>query len=208
MTPEAFAARVPMLWRVSQPGSAESIRKHGLLTARQLADLAGVDITQRRAAPVHGALPDGTPVTITDNGPLRMGRLAAKLDDGLIPEEWLALLNDRVFFWPKRESGQNNAAARAKMGLGVEWHGFDTHALLAPVWDRAEIAPFNTGATVHDTPRRGHWTFAPLATLDWDEWRRARREARIITGLDSVKEVTVRGGVPHAGVAVVEVHPG
>ncbi|MFO6465260.1 DUF7002 family protein [Jannaschia sp. KMU-145] len=208
MTPEAFAARIPVLWRVSEPGSAEGIRQHGLLTAGQIGARTGIDMTARRPRPVRSNLPDGTPITITDNGPLSLRKLATKLDDGLTPEAWLAMLNDRVFFWPDRGIGANNAKARAKMGLGVEWHGFDTRALLGPVWDRAEIAPFNTGATVHDTPRRGRATFAPLKGLDWEAWRRARRDAGIKTGLDVVREVTVRGGVPHAGEALMQVIPG
>jgi hypothetical protein len=111
-----------------------------------------------------------------------------------------------VFFWPDRRIGAANAAARAAMGLEVEWHRFDTHALLAPVWDRAEIAPFNTGATLRMPPRRGRGTFAPLSGLDWDEWRARRRAAGIKAGLDVVREVTVRGGVAHAG-EVLEVVP-
>ncbi|WP_298438079.1 hypothetical protein [uncultured Jannaschia sp.] len=102
MTPEAFADRFPILWRVSQPGSAEGIRRHGLLTAAQIGARTGVDLAGRRARPVAATLPDGTPITITDNGPLSLRKLATKLEDGLTPEAWLAMLNDRVFFWPDR----------------------------------------------------------------------------------------------------------
>jgi hypothetical protein len=94
------------------------------------------------------------------------------------------------------------------MGLGVEWHRCDTLALLAPVRDRAEIAPFDTGATVRLPPRRGRDSFAPLDGLDWDAWRRRRREAGVKKGLDGVHEVTVRGGVAHAGKALREVIAG
>jgi hypothetical protein len=208
MTPEAFAARFQSLWRVAQPGSAEGVRRHGLLTARAIGALAGVDLSARRARPIHLRLPDGTPVAVTDNGPLSPERLAGVLDDGLSPTDWLAMLNDRAFFWPDRRTGAANAAARAAMGLGVEWHRFDTLRLLSPVWNRAEIAPFNTGATLRRPPRRGRATFAPLDGLDWDEWRRRRRDAGIKAGLDAVREVAVRGGVPHAGAALREVIAG
>jgi hypothetical protein len=205
VTPDTFAARHPSLWRVAESGADEGVRRHGLLTARRIAELCGLDISDRRPVPIRAALPDGTPVTITDNRPLQPKRLAAILDDCLTPGDWLAMLNDRVFLWPDRRLGAANAAARRKLGLGTEWHRYDTAALLAPVWDRAEIAPFNTGATVRVPPRRGRATFAPLATLDWEIWRRARRTAGVIAGLDAVREVTIRGGAPHASAALVEV---
>lgn len=208
MTPEAFAARHPRLWRVSSAGSADGIRRHGLRTARSLAALAGHALADaRRPRALELALPDGTPVRITDNAPLREARLARVLKDGLAVADWMAMLNDRVFFWPDPALGEANRAARRRLGYDSEWHVFDTRRLLAPVWDRAEIAPFNTGATLRAPPRRGRTTFAPLAGLDWEAWRRRRRAAGVVRGLDAVKEVTVRGDVPHAATALIEIRP-
>ena len=207
MTPEAFAARHPRLWRLAFAGTADPIRRHGLLCARSLARLAGHDLADaRRPVALPLTLPCGTPAWITDNAPLSEARLARTLDDGLDAADWLAMLNDRVFFWPDRQMGAGNLEARLRLGYRSEWHVFDTEALLAPVWDRAEVAPFNTGATIHVPPRRGRGTFAPLATLDWDEWRGRRRAAGIVKGLDRVREVTVRGDLPHAG-ALLQVEP-
>ncbi|UWQ21962.1 DUF7002 family protein [Jannaschia sp. W003] len=204
MTPEGFAARHPMLWRLAAEGAADGVRRHGLLAARELAARAGValpDVPRRTA--LRFALPDGTPVQVTDNAPLSFAKLAPALDDGLRPEAWLAMLNDRAFLWPDRRLAARNLRARKRLGYRSEWHGFDTLALLAPVWDRAEIAPINSGATVRAPARRGLSTFAPLATLDWERWRRARgRKAP-----DKVKEVTIRGGAPEAGAALRVVEP-
>ena len=206
MTPEAFAARYPRLYRLSYVGSMTGIRVHGLLTARQLAERGGVTLepTPRRTA-MHLTLPGGHPATITDNRPLSVTRLARILDDGLTPADWIALLNDRVFFWPDRTAGESNLKARRALGYDSQWHVFDTLALLTPVWDRAEITPFNTGATVRMPPRRGRATFAPLSTLDFEEWRAQRRRIGTIHSLDSVREITVRGGVPHAANTLLEV---
>ncbi len=206
MTPEAFAARIPRLFRLSAEGSAEGIRRHGLLTARSLAAMAGHDLSDvRRAKALPLTLPDGTRVQITDNSPLSEKRLARILDDGLTPAGWIGMLNARIFFWPSQALGKGNLKARLRHGYASEWHVFDTLALLAPVWDRAEIAPFNTGATVHVPPRRGRATFAPLAGLDIDEWRDRRRAAGIVRGRDAVREVTVRGDLHHAGDALRDV---
>lgn len=208
MTPEAFAARHPTLWRISARGSAEGIRRHGLLCAETIARLAGHPLAPaRRPRAVRLALPCGGPVVLTDNAPLSEGKLARVLDDGLAPADWMRMLNGRVFFWPDREGGAGNAAARRRLGYADEWHAFDTLALLAPAWDRAEVAPINTGATLRAPPRRGLATFAPLAGLDLDAWRRGRRDTGVVKGLDRVREVTVRGDLPHAGDALRSVEP-
>ena len=148
-------------------------------------------------------LPDGIRVRITDNLPLSFRALAPVLDDGLHPRDWLAMLNDRVFLWPDPRLGAGNLAARKRLGYESEWQRYDTLVLLAPVWDRAEIAPINTGSTVRRPARRGRATYAPLASVDWDVWRWARGRA----SPDTVKEVTIRGGAPNAGSALRDVAP-
>ncbi|MBM2575327.1 hypothetical protein JQC91_03325 [Jannaschia sp. Os4] len=203
MTPTAFAARHPTLWRLAMRGAHEGIRRHGLLTAAQIAERADIALPRTpRPTALHATLPDGTPVAITDNSPLSFAKLAPVLDDGLTPEDWLAMLNDRVFLWPERRLGEGNLRARRRLGYESEWQGYDTAALLTLVWDRAEIAPINTGATIRRPTRRGRATFAPLAGLDWQAWRRARRDRGEVQGLDTPKEVTVRGGIPGAGAAL------
>lgn len=208
MTPEAFAARCPRLWRLAMAGAHEGIRRHGLLTTRQICARAGLPPFEapRRTA-VALALPDGTAVVVTDNSPLSFARLAPVLDDGLTPADWLRMLDDRAFLWPRRALGERNLTARRKLGYESEWQVYDTLRLLAPVWDRAEIAPLNTGSTIHTPSRRGLATFAPLADLGWDEWRRRRRDAGLVKGLDTPKEVTIRGGAPAAGAALIDVRP-
>ena len=203
MDVDDFAERFPVLWRLGMAGSSEGIRRHGLLTAAQIAARAGIALPATpRPAALRGALEDGTPVAVTDNSPLSFAKLAPVLDDGLAPEDWLAMLDDRAFFWPRRALGAGNLRARRRLGYASEWQGYETRALLGPVWDRAEVAPINTGATLRRPTRRGRATFAGLAGLDWDAWRRARRAAGVVTGLDDAKEVTVRGGVPRAGEAL------
>ena len=68
-----------------------------------------------------------------------------------------------------------------------------------------EVCPINSGATLHTPPARGLATFAPLEGLDHEAWRRARRERGEKKGLDSIKEVTVRGAVPDADDHLIEV---
>ena len=207
-TPESFAARFPSLWRLAERGSHEGIRRHGLLTAAAAARRAGHALQpSRRPGFTDLALPDGSQVAISDNLPLSERRLARALEDGLTVADWMAMLNDRVFFWTDRGSGEAHLAARTRLGRRSEWQEYETRSLIASCWDRAEIAPFNTGSTVRVAVRRGRSTFTPLNGLDFDRWRAARRERGQKKGLDSPKEVTVRGGVPQAGRFLLNVIP-
>lgn len=202
ITLKRFAQMHPKLYRLARAGAHVGIRRHGLLPAAILAQRSGINLSKKpRKSSVEFNLPDGTYVTITDNRPLFFTKLAPVLDDGLTPEDWLNMLNHRVFFWPKREYGENNLKARRRLGYENEWQVFDTEMLLGPVWKLAEIAPFNTGATIHVPPRRGLWTFAKLDGLSYSEWEWSRGLSR----KDKVKEVTVCGSVPDAAKALVHV---
>ncbi len=202
MTPAAFAARHPHLYHLTAPGAVEGIRAHGLLTAAQaVARFAPrrTDLLDRR--PEHVALPGG--IILGDNGPLGLKRLAGCLDDGLAPRDWLAMLNARAFFYVDPRHWGGFVKSRAAKGEATIVLRFDTAGLLAANQSRAEIAPFNTGATVHVPPRRGLSTFAPLTGVDWERWRRARGTV----APDRVKEVAIRDGVPDAAEHLLDARP-
>ncbi|MEL7254736.1 MAG: hypothetical protein AAGL23_11220 [Pseudomonadota bacterium] len=204
-----FASLHPKLYRLGVIGASEGIKKHGLLTAKDIATKAGVVLPKgprKEALPV--TLDDGTRMVITDNKPLLFACLAPALDDGLTPEQWLDMLNSRVFFWPSQKIGSNNLRFRnANLGYESEWQVYDTKSLLRPIWEMAEIAPFNTGAASRKAARRGLSTFASLNELDPSKWRSARKSRGLIKGLDKIKEVTVRGSIAHAGDALMSIEP-
>ena len=202
MTPDAFAARHRFLYHLTAPDAVPRIRAHGLLTAAQAVARHAPErpgLLGRRER--HVPLPGG--VTLSDNAPLSLTKLAACLDDGLTPDDWLAMLNDRVYFHVRPRDWAGFVRSRARKGHPTVVTTFDAASLLAAHLPRAEIAPINTGATVHAPARRGRATFAPLDGLDWDRWRRSRGNARP----DTVKEVAVRGGVPNAGAHLADVRP-
>lgn len=204
MTPKLFAEMHPRLYRLAMADAHVGIARHGLLTAQDAADRAGEPLPETpRPTALKMTLPDGTPIWITDNRPLSFTKLAPVLDDTLTPQDWFAMLNTRVFFWPDRKTGAGNLKARLSRGYDSEWQVYDTEKLLSPVWDRAEIAPINTGATIHQPARRGLATFAALDGLDFQAWRRSRGKR----SPDVVKEVTVRGSIPDAGGALLSTEP-
>ena len=194
MTPEAFAALHPVLTHYAEAGAHRSICARGLLPAATLAPHLDMSVPRPAAVELGHAV-------LSDNTPLLGPGLARCLDDELTPEDWLRILNDRVFLWADERGGAGFLRARLRLGRATERLRFDALALLAPVWDRAEVTPINSGSAIRVPARRGLSTFAPLATLDYDAWRRSRKTK----GLDSVREVAVRGGIPEAGDALISV---
>ena len=204
MTPEDFASRHKHLYHVTDPAALPSILAHGLLPTSALLTLFDVPAAERaaierrrRPAGVRLHHPRHGTAAITDNLPLSEAALARCLDDGLAPEDWLLLLNVRVFFWCDEASLGRLLGARLNRNRFRLVLVLDARGLLRDHGDRAELAAINTGSTIRKPARRGFATFTPLARYPYEEWRRLRG------GLDRVKEVTVVGGVGcGAGVAV------
>lgn len=205
MTPEDLAALHPRLYHVAACDALEGIRGHGLLSTSRLLDLFGTPADQREAIerrrrpasvalqhPVHGK------AVITDNIPLSETALAACLDDGLTPADWLRMLNGRVFFWPDERSLAGLLGARANAGAAKRVLVFDTLGLARRHAAAIELAAFNTGNTRRRPVRRGLATFTPLLRHGYGEWRRLRGR------LDVIREVTVVGGVADAADHLVD----
>lgn len=208
MTPDEIAARHPKLYHVTEAGSWPTIETYGLLSTELLLalfDVPAIDrerlMTRRRPEAVTLSHPVHGQATINDNAPLHEAKLANCLDDGLIPPEWLRILNSRVFFWTeeKRLSGLLAASGNAKRHKTVLV--LDTRKLASACLASAEITPINTGATLRKPARRGLATFAPVASLDFAKWQKQRG----LKGRDTIVEFVVRDAVPDAARYVIDV---
>lgn len=197
VTPEELAGRHPRLYHVTTPGAWASISRLGLLPASVLLELFELSAARRgelTAArrptevriehPAHGA------AILTDNLPLSERALAGCLDDGLAPQDWLRMLNARVFFWADTDGLARLLGARMNRGRPREVLTFDTLGLARAHAERIEISPINSGATIRKPARRGLATFTPLLASGYAEWRRQRG------GRDRILEVVVHGSVP------------
>lgn len=184
-----------------------SIEKHGLLPTSALLRLfavpesarAGIE-QQRRPRPVECQHPIHGKIIITDNLPLSEKALAACLEDGLSPEDWLLMLNARVFFWPDEDSMRNHLAARFNRNKKRLLLEFDTLTLAEAHGERLQLAPFNTGSTLRKPARRGLSTFTPMKLHSYPAWRKLRG------GRDRLKEVAVVGGMPDARRFIIASH--
>jgi hypothetical protein len=211
VTPDELAEKHPRLYHVTHPSNWEGIQKHGLLstsrilTLLEISDEDRVCINRRRQ---QGSVPLKHPIhgdaVITDNGPLNETKLWNCLDDDLTPADWLALLDERVFFWVDEAHLKRFLKAQVKHARDRLVLVLDTRSVARSHGDQMELSPFNSGSTYYDAPRRGLSTFTPLLKYDYARWQRLRAKVKI--SKDRIVEVTVVGGVNPIASHVIERH--
>jgi len=201
MMPSELIAKHPRLYHLTTPGAWEVIRQHGLLSTEELLRRTGLPEAEvqsrirrrRQAREVLDATPFGR-VVLNDNKPIQLGKLAHCLEDGLTPEDWLAELNRRVFFWVKEARMKGLGEAQINRTDPRELLVLDTASVVAACGARMQVAPINTGNTLRAPAPRGRATFTPLGTMPYAAWRHLRRDRK--SSPDEVVEVTILGAVP------------
>jgi hypothetical protein len=105
-------------------------------------------------------------------------------------EQWLEVLNSRVFFWLNRDHLETLMGARAYRDRAHDVIEIDTALLLQRHGEIITLSPINSGNTMYNPRPRGTQTFLPIADYPFEERRRAR-------GLDNaIVELAVDHGVP------------
>lgn len=206
MTPQELAERHPRLYHVTEPGAWESIKKRGLLSTSSLLDLFEIKGEERKQIeakrrpstvqlkhPIHGS------VIINDNVPLSEKALLTCLDDNLTPQDWLRILNERVFFWASKDGLDRLLGARLNRNRAREVIVVDTLSLVRTHMDAVELCPINSGATLRRAARRGLKTFSPLTKYTFDEWSRLRGRR------DQILEIIVKVQVQDIANHTIEV---
>ncbi len=187
----------PVLFHMAERGAWPTIRRHGLLSTAAALDLfeAADEIraaaSRRRADGILLDRPDLGRIVLRDQKPLNDKGLARCLRDGLVPGDWYARLNARVFFWLSRARVLKLLAGRAYRAHAHEVLELDAAALVAAYRDRIELSPINSGATGRFPAPRGRDTFLTIADYPYPAYARRRRGERAV-------ELTVPGSVPDA----------
>lgn len=193
----AEASNWPLIQRDGLVSASRLLRASGLTSA----DRDRLERTQRLA---HTELPNG--VLIRDQRPMPSAALERCLC-GMIPADWYAMINSRVFFWlePDRLNRQRIACEpRPQVVLVV-----DTIALIAAYEQRIAVAPINTGNARRKPARRGTATFVPLSEWIRTGWESEAQALRIPlrTRAHQPVELTVLDSVPDILRFVVHVVP-
>jgi|SRR5580704_15638075 len=179
MRAEELWKKYPRMFHMAEVGSWPSIEKHALLSTSALLDVFEWPREERNAIeahrrpskvtlthPVHGE------AVIRDQKPLNEKRLASCLSGGITVEEWLRLLNGRVFFWVEEarlDTLRGAEAYRAERQLVLT---IDTRSLVEAHGARILLTHMNTGATRPFAHPRGRDTFCTIASYPFDVRRR------------------------------------
>lgn len=201
-----LVARHPLLFHVAAAGSWPAIRAHGLMTTEQIVLSGGYDeqtagrmLRQRRPDSVRLDHPVLGAVVLRDQGPLRIPILEQRLV-GASVEQWIGMLNDRVFLWLHPEKLLGLLGARRYRDLEHDVLVVDTAGLVRDHSDRIRLSAINSGATLWPSaPERGPQTFRPIADYPYADRRRGRSDAT------AVAELVVVGGAPDIHRHVVRV---
>ncbi len=203
VTSAELAKHYPRLYHMADGASWASIQRHGLLSTSVLLDLFEVRpaerppiLAQQRTKSiaikhsVHGS------AVIRDQKPLNR----AKLEGCLINcsfQQWLDMLNSRVFFWLCKERLQTLMCAGEYCDQKHVVLVLDTARLATDFQDHITLAPMNTGNTRPFAHKRSLSTFSSMVDYPFEQ--------RLKRGLYyTVVELAVEGGVANVMDYLVE----
>lgn len=116
------------------------------------------------------------------------------------PEQWLTILNDRVFFWLHPAKLDRLLGAKRYRDLEQDVLVVDTGSLLDAHEVNVRLSPMNSGATLYpNAPARGSDTFATIERYPYAQRRRGRPVSEAVT------ELAVIGGVHDVAKHVIRV---
>jgi len=190
----------PVLFHMAERGSWPSIQRHGLLSTSALLNLFEVKGVRREAIEAKRR-PENVVIehprlgraVVRDQKPMDDTGLRRCLQDGLVPEDWYRLLNERVFMWLTRERLQRLLTARPYRAREHDVLELDTGSLVAAFRDRITLSPINSGATKPFPRDRGKDTFLPIANYPYSSWRERRKAG------ERVVELAVADGIRNIG---------
>lgn len=203
VTPAELAKYYPRLYHMADNASWKGLHRHGLLSTEALLDLfevcpetrARILARQRTKSEVIEHVTHGRAV-VRDQKPLIRSRLESCLT-GCSFQEWLDMLNSRVFFWLCKDRLQTLMCAREYCAETHVVLVLDTLRLATDFQDSITLAPMNTGNTRPFAHPRSLRTFSRMAEYPFEE--------RLHRGLYyTAVELAVEKGVPHVMNYVVE----
>jgi hypothetical protein len=180
-----------------------SIQRHGLLSTEALLDLFEVPAGSR--VPILGAQRTQSvtiehavhgKAVIRDQKPLNRAKLEGCLKDCTF-QQWLQMLNSRVFFWLCRERLQTLMCAREYCSQTHVVLVLNTLRLATDLQQRITLALMNTGNTRPFAHDRSLSTFSRMADYPFDERVRRGPYYRAV-------ELAVEVGVPNVMDYVLE----
>ncbi len=187
---ERFCKLRPTLYHLSAADSWPCIKRHGLLSSNEILSKFSIDKQLAREIEKHRLTSSyqlkseshGS-FTLRDRTTLSHAKLESALGGSCTPDEWIDLLNRRVFFFAQRKSLERLLRAPLNYQQSHVIFEVDAQKLLEAHASTIEVADINTGYTKRNSARRDPSTFQSPATY-------------LKTGDRQIIEVTVLKSVP------------
>lgn len=142
----------PNLYHMAEADSWESIQEHGLLSISAILDLHGITGTEReqyethhRAEMMSVCSQQAPKMVIRDQKPMFPARISQGLMNGILPEQWYYFINQKVFFWAKRERLFRLLNARYYRDIEHDVLTINTRSFVLDNLDSIKICHMNSG---------------------------------------------------------------
>lgn len=203
---DKFVELFPALYHMAESNTWSSMQIHGLLSTAAILDLFGIRGEQRTNLEGRNR-PESTTIhhlehgsaTIRDQKPMSDSALKKALEDGLTPEDWYKILNQKVFFWVTKDRLDRLLSARAYRERRQTVLTVSTQKLLERHNADVLLSPINSGSTLFNPVPRGLRTFLPMDQYEFEFWKR-RRSAK-----GAVVELAVTHSVPDIAALAIRV---
>jgi hypothetical protein len=198
VTPAELSKHYPFLYHMAHRNSWAGIQRHGLLCTDALVDLFNVPPENRdqilnqqrkRSFPIES--PEHGRAVIRDQKPLIRSRLEACLE-GCTFQQWLKMLNSRVFFWLTEDRLKTLLCAREYCADQHVVLILDTERLATHLQNSITLAPINTGNTRPYPARRSLSTFSKMVDYPFQKRRRKVVELAVECGVERIMDYVVK----------------
>lgn len=194
ITIEELVERYPVLYHMADEGAWPGIRELGLLspitlcdTFRSPEDVRTDILNQPRQRSMRVGSPEAG-ANVRDQKVLNGSKLANSLTDCTV-EQWLHMLNSRVFFWLNRDRLLTLMSGREYRNKEHVVLTVQTEPLVRKYADKITLTAMNTGSTSPIAHPRGLASFSPLSEYPYEQRRR-------LNDYSAVVELVVDSGVP------------
>ena len=198
-----------VLYHIAWGGSWANIRKHGLLSTKELLKLYQQDneqvemLTRRRRAHWVTVRRDGLPnAVLRDQKPMTDNGLRRALHGKAKPWQWYELINSMVFFWPTKDRLRTMIRALAYAEVCHDVLVIDTRKLVEMESENMRLSPINSGCTKPYPHPRDFGLFKSIAEYPFDYRHRKYGRAK------AVAEICVLDGVDRIAKVVLDVKSG
>lgn len=188
---------------MAEHGSWPSIKNNGLLTsnevfARSCSDPTTLVSLQRchRPQKISRDVAEIGQIILRDQLPMPPHQIMRALPDGMTPEDWYSVINERVFFWTEEERLHRLLKARQYRSLEHDVLTLDTASLLQNHIENVRLCHMNSGNAFPMPHKRDLNTFKCIEDYEVTSTGRPKKP---------VVELTVLGGVIDIADYVIEV---